>query len=153
MSLVTIIEHRKGSPGFRYFGLGPNLYPCRGIQQLIQLFNENAFWARDRHAKDIKTMLKNSDVVVSLWSNKKLIGFGRSKTDGIYRAVLWDIVISNEYKGSGNGTLLINKLVNSKGLRKVKKIYIMTTNYKDFYAKNGFNISYPQILMHRTDGK
>ena len=150
MSLVKVIEHRKGSPGFRCFGLGPNLYPCRGLQQLIQLFNKNAFWANNRHAKDIQTMLKNSDVVVSLWSNKKLIGFGRSKTDSIYRAVLWDVVISNEHKGNGYGGLVIDKLLNSKELQKVEKIYVMTTNHKDFYTKNGFVNSHPQILLNRS---
>ncbi len=153
MPLIKIIEHRKGAPGFRCFGLGPNLYPCRGIQQLIQLLNENAFWASNRNEKGIQTMLKNSDVVVSLWSNNKLIGFGRSKTDSIYRAVLWDVVISNENKGKGYGSLLINKLINSKKLQKVEKIYIMTTNHEEFYTKNGFVNSHPQILMNRNQNQ
>ena len=148
MSLIKIIEHRKGSPGFRCFGLGPNLYPCRGIQQLMKLFDENTFWATNRNSRDIKTMIKNSDVVVSLWSKNKLIGFGRAKTDSIYRAVLWDIVISDSYKNKGYGSLLIKNLIKSKELIHVKKIYIMTTNHREFYNKNGFTSSHPQILLH-----
>ena len=147
MSSITIIKHKKGSPGFRHFGLGPNLYPSRGIQQLIKLFDENTFWASNRKLKNIKTMLKQSDIVVSLWKQKKLIGFGRCLTDHIYRAVLWDIVISNNYKGRGYGRLLINKIINSKELISVEKIYLMTTNQKAFYEKNGFSDSYPQVLL------
>ena len=147
MSSITIIKHKKGSPGFRHFGLGPNLYPSRGIQQLIKLFDENTFWASNRKLKNIKTMLKQSDIVVSLWKQKKLIGFGRCLTDHIYRAVLWDIVISNNYKGRGYGRLLINKIINSKELISVEKIYLMTTNQKAFYEKNGFRDSYPQVLL------
>ena len=147
MSSITIIKHKKGSPGFRHFGLGPNLYPSRGIQQLIKLFDENTFWASNRKLINIKTMLKQSDIVVSLWKQKKLIGFGRCLTDHIYRAVLWDVVISNNFKGRGYGRLLINKIIHSKELKSVEKIYLMTTNQKAFYVKNGFKDSYPQVLL------
>jgi len=120
------------------------------MQQLIKLFDENTFWAKNRNLIHIKRMLKQSDVVVSLWADKKLIGFGRSITDTIYRAVLWDVVISSEYKGKGYGRLLVEKIINSKELINVEKIYIMTTNHKEFYKKNGFQDSYPQILLNKT---
>ncbi len=150
MSSITFIQHKKGSPGFRHFGLGPKLHPCRGMQQLITLFNENTFWAKSRNLIDIQRMLKQSDVVVTVWSHKKLIGFGRSLTDSIYRAVLWDVIIASEYKGRGYGRLLIEKIIKSKELMNVEKIYIMTTNHKEFYKKNGFQDSYPQILLYKT---
>ncbi len=150
MSSITIIQHKRGSPGFRKFGLGPNLYPCRGMQQLIQLFDENTFWANNRKIIDVKKMLKKSDVVVSMWSKKKLIGFGRSLTDNVYRAVLWDVVISHNYKGKGYGRLLVDKIIQSNELINVEKIYIMTTNQKEFYEKNGFKNSYPQILLTKS---
>ena len=56
-----------------------------------------------------KKCLANSDVVVSLWVGKEIVGFGRALTDGISR-VLWDIVIDKNHQGKGFGKLIIKIL-------------------------------------------
>ena len=94
MKEISLINHSKGALGLRFFGLGPNLIPTNGLIKLQKLLDNNTFWAKNRTINDLKKCLANSDVVISLWAGKEIVGFGRALTDGIYRGVLWDIAVS-----------------------------------------------------------
>ena len=147
MKSITLIKHAKGAPGLRLFGLGPSFIPSDGIKSLQLLLNDNTIWAKNRKRSDIKKMLANSNVIVTLWDNKNLIGFGRATTDKIYRAVLWDIVISKDVQRIGFGKILLEALINDKQIKSVEKIYLMTTNSQNFYKQLGFEINNQQNLM------
>ena len=144
---IKLIKHFKGAPGLRFLGIGPNLLPCGGLYKLKILLDKNTSWAKNRKIKDLKTCLANSDVIVSLWSNDKILGFGRALSDGTYRTVLWDIVIDHNYQGKGYGKLIVNSLLESKRIKQSEKIYLMTSNQKDFYCQIGFDEVYSQDLL------
>ncbi len=147
MKSISLIKHAKGAPCLRLFGLGPFLIPSNGIKSLQSLLNENTIWAKDRKKSDIKKMLANSNVIVTLWDKNQLIGFGRATTDKVYRAVLWDIVISKNVQRIGFGKILLEALINDKQIQSVEKIYLMTTNSQDFYKQLGFKVIKNQSLM------
>ena len=144
---LTLLKHIKGAPGFRLLGLGPYMQPCKGLAKLQNLFNQNAEWAQNRSIPDLRNCLSNSDVIISLWIDKKIVGFGRALSDGIFRSVLWDIVIDQNHQGKGYGKIIVNALLESKSIRKTKKIYLMTTNKKDFYAQLNFEEVNSQKLL------
>ena len=48
MSPIELVRHSPGAPGLRWFGLGPDLRPCRGLLKLQRLLDRHAFWARGR---------------------------------------------------------------------------------------------------------
>tara|TARA_Y100001968_G_scaffold327865_1_gene373819 strand:+ start:19511 stop:19963 length:453 start_codon:yes stop_codon:yes gene_type:complete len=148
MNKIHIIKHGKGAPGLRILGLGPNLRILRGHSELQNLLNRNTFWAKNRTKKFLQRMLKESSVAISLWEEHKMIGFGRALSDGVYRAVLWDIVVDKNYQNKGYGKMILNNLINSKALEKVDKIYIMTTHCQDFYKKNGFKDIKQKLLLY-----
>ena len=135
MKKISLIKHANGALGLRFFGLGPNLKPTSGLNKLQKLLDRNAFWAQSRTINDLKKCLANSDVIVSLWVGNEIVGFGRALTDGIYRGVLWDIVIDQNHQGKGFGTLIVKNLLSSKKIKNTKKIYLMTTNKKLFYSQ------------------
>ena len=144
---ITLIKHIKGAPGLRILGIGPKFLPCRGLYKLKILLDKNTSWAINRTIKDLKHCLANSDVIVSLWSNNKILGFGRALSDGIYRSVLWDIVIDHHYQGKGYGKLIVNSLLESKNIKQSEKVYLMTSNQKDFYCQVGFKEVLSQNLL------
>jgi len=149
---IILTKHFKGAPGLRFFGIGPNFLPCNGLCKLKVLLDQNTSWAKNRKIKDLKNCLANSDVIVSLWSNNKILGFGRALSDGVYRSVLWDIVIDHNHQGKGYGKLIVNSLLESKRIKESDKIYLMTTNQKDFYYQLGFNEVFSQnLLIKKTD--
>ncbi len=147
MQELSIINHSKGAMGLRLFGLGPNFKPTNGLSKLQNLLDRNAFWAKSRTIKDLKKCLANSDVIVSLWVGNEIVGFGRALTDGIFRGVLWDIVIDQNHQGKGFGTLIIKNLLSSKKIKNTKKLYLMTTNKKNFYSQFDFQEVTSQDLL------
>ena len=149
MKEIFLIQHCKGAFGLRFFGFGPNLLPNKGLLKLKQFLDRNTFWAKGRTTNDLKKCLANSDVIVSIWYKSKIVGFGRGLSDGIYRGVLWDIVIDKDHQGKGYGKLIVQKLLNSKKIQKTKKIYLMTTNKKQFYSQVDFKEVTSQKLLIR----
>ena len=149
MKEIFLIIHTKGALGLRLFGLGPNLKPNNSLKKLQKLLENNTFWAKNRTINDLKKCLANSDVIVSLWVGNKIVGFGRALTDGIYRGVLWDIVIDQNYQGKGFGKLIVQSLLSSKKIKNTKKIYLMTTNKKLFYSQLDFKeVTSQNLLIH-----
>ena len=149
MNKISLINHSKGALGLRLLGLGPNLKPTNGLIKLQKLLDTNASWAKNRTINDLKKCLANSDVIVSLWVGKDIVGFGRALTDGIYRGVLWDIVRDQNHKGKGFGTLIVKNLLSSKKIKNTKKLYLMTTNKKLFYSQFDFKEVTSQNLLIR----
>ena len=149
MKAISLINHSKGAIGLRFFGLGPNLKPTNGLKKLKKLLDRNALWAKNRTIKDLKKCLANSDVVISLWVDNEIVGFGRALTDGIYRGVLWDIVIDQNHQGKGFGKLIVKNLLSSKKIKNTKKLYLMTTNKKLFYSQLDFKEVISQNLLLR----
>ena len=149
MKEIYLINHSKGALGLRFFGLGPNLKPTNALIKLQKLLDKNAFWAQNRTINDLKKCLANSDVIVSLWVGKEIVGFGRALTDGIYRGVLWDVVIDQNHQNKGYGKLIMNNLLSSKKIKNTKKIYLMTTNKKLFYSQFNFQeVTSQNLLIH-----
>ena len=143
MKEISLINHSRGAIGLRLFGLGPNLNPTNGLNKLQILLDRNAFWAKNRTIYDLKKCLANSDAIVSLWVGNEIVGFGRALSDGVYRGVLWDIVIDQDHQGLGYGKLIVKKLKNTK------KIYLMTTNKKLFYSQIDFKeVTTQELLIH-----
>ena len=150
MKEISVINHSNGALGLRFFGLGPNLKPTNGLNKLQRLLDRNAFWAKSRTINDLKQCLANSDVIVSLWVGNEIVGFGRAITDGIYRGVLWDIVIDQDHQGKGFGTLIVKNLLSSRKIKNTKKIYLMTTNKKLFYSQLNFKeVTSQKLLIHQ----
>ena len=80
---------------------------------------------------------------------KEIVGFGRALTDGIYRGVLWDIVIDRNHQGKGFGALIVKNLLSCKKIKNTKKLYLMTTNKKLFYSQFDFKEVTSQNLLIR----
>ena len=147
---IRLVRHAPGAPGLRLLGLGPGYRPSRGLLKLQRLFRKHAFWAQERSIPDLRKMLRGSPVVVSLWRGKRLVGFGRACSDGIHRAVLWDVVVAGDLQGRGLGRQVVEGLLDSSRLQNVERIYLMTTNSAGFYQQLGFNKAEPQQLLIRS---
>ncbi len=122
------------------------------IHQLRELLTRAAFWARERQPEDLAIAIANSDPVISVWAGDRLIGFARATSDGVYRAVIWDVVIDPDYQGAGLGRKLVQTVLSHPKLNAVERVYLMTTNRQAFYEKIGFqlNASTTMVLHNQT---
>tara|TARA_Y100001968_G_C19018696_1_gene554074 strand:- start:60 stop:527 length:468 start_codon:yes stop_codon:yes gene_type:complete len=147
MAEIQIIKHARRCPGLRFLGLGPGLRPINGICKLQTLLNNYAFWAVNRKKEELKKMLLHSDVVISVWRDKRLVGFGRATSDEIFRAVLWDVVIADDQQGLGLGRIVVEAILATSEIKNVERVYLMTTNCVEFYQQIGFELSKDQNLL------
>ena len=108
------------------------------LNQLQELFTLGAFWAKERKIEDLEVAIANSNPVVTVWDNKRLIGFARATSDGIYRAAIWDVVVHPEYRGYGLGRKLVETVLTHPIVNKVERVYLTTTNQQSFYERIGF---------------
>ncbi len=88
------------------YWLGADVTP----HELQRLFAQTT-WAEHRTLAGIKTMLNHTPVSVAARSEGVLIGFARAITDGIYRALIDDVVVDNRWRGHGVGQELIRRLL------------------------------------------
>lgn len=138
MSTPVRIEcHRPGAPGLRLLRLA----------QVKQLLDQHSFWAQGRERAQLKRMLRGSQAVVTAWRDRQLVGIGRATSDGVYRAVLWDVVVSSEHQGQGIGRRIVQTLLTSPALDGVERVYLMTTNSSGFYRQLGFSRADSQELL------
>ena len=136
---ITLLCH---GPGAWRLRLKPG-----GIQQLQRLLDANSFWAQGRNPKSLKQMLHRSQAAVCAWEKGELVGFGRATSDGLFRAVLWDVVVAESHQGKGLGRCIVKNLLQTKSLRSVERIYLMTTKSEGFYERLGFESVGKQRLM------
>ena len=122
------------------------------LDKLQELFNLAAFWAKDRSIEDLGIAIANSDPVISIWDAEELIGFARATSDGIYRATIWDVVIHPDYRGTGLGRKLVETVLSHPRVRRVERVYLMTTHQQEFYERIGFesNISTTMVLYNQS---
>ena len=109
------------------------------LDQLVQHY-KYGWWSQNRKKTDVKKMLENSNVVISLWDGKKLIGFARVLTDYVYRATVWDVIIHPDYQGQGLGKLIMDEVVNHPKLKKVSYFWLITSDKQRFYKKLGWKM-------------
>ena len=147
--MITLIRHRAGARALR-LGFGPGWRPVDGIGQLQHLLDAHSFWAAGRSRRQLRQMLRGSAAVVSAWSGgakPQLIGFGRASSDGVFRAVLWDVVVAQGHQGQGMGRRLVESLLAAPELQGVERTYLMTTNSAGFYQQLGFQQAAHQQLL------
>ena len=108
------------------------------LNKLQELLSMGAFWAKERRLEDMAIAIANSNPVVTVWDNERLIGFARATSDGVYRAAIWDVVIHPEYRGYGLGGKLVETVLTHPLVNKVERVYLTTTNQKSFYEHIGF---------------
>lgn len=94
-------------------------------------------------------MLLGSASVVSVWARGQLVALGRATSDGVFRAVLWDVVVAAEFRSQGLGTRLVEELLQCPPVAQAERVYLMTTNGSGFYARLGFSEHHGQNLLVR----
>ena len=95
-----------------------------------------SYFDEDTHKK----AFENSYSTVFIYDGNELIGFGRSISDGVYQAAIYDVAVLPSYQGSGIGRIIINNIFNE--LDKKRKITI---------KKNDKDLLRDQIESYRLE--
>ena len=123
------------------------------LAQLMDLF-ASAWWTASRTADDVSAMLAASDLVFALIHRPtdRLVGFARVITDGVYLAVVLDVIVAPEARGWGLGVMLLDSVVGHRRLAAVRSVELVCQpELLSFYRRWGFNEQVGRSrLMRRT---
>ncbi|MDM5331552.1 GNAT family N-acetyltransferase [Neobacillus sp. CF12] len=74
-----------------------------------------------------------------MYHNKRLIGYGRIISDGIYQTLICDVMVHPKYQKQGIGKKVMKTLLKKCGKEGIKWVQLFCANGKqDFYKKLGF---------------
>lgn len=109
-------------------------------------------WARQRMLSGIVHMLQQTPLHMSAWHDKRLVAFARVLTDGVYRAIIEDVIVAHPYRGCGLGKKMIALL-----LAELAEVEEVLLGCKDdlipFYAQFGFKRDKLPFMKRRKSSK
>jgi predicted GNAT family N-acyltransferase len=120
------------------------------IKQVHQLYKE-VWWGKERSLEDTFECVKGSQICIGIVDdNENLIGFVRIITDFIYKAIIFDVIVSSKLRGSGLGLKLMGLVKKHNSLQKVKhfELYCLP-DMEDFYSRLGFSTEVGGIKLMR----
>ncbi|WP_310174825.1 GNAT family N-acetyltransferase [Neobacillus niacini] len=97
---------------------------------------ESVGWTKHRN-EIIKQVFDASNVTVFASVSGRTVGFGRSLSDGVFNAAIYDVVVHKEFQKLGIAKRIIEDLLDQ--LQNVSCVhFISTTGNEEFYRKVGF---------------
>ena len=112
-----------------------------------------SYWASRRPKAVIEKSISNS-LCFSLYKENIQIGFARIVTDYATFAYLCDVIIEENYRGTGIGRWLINTVITHPDISPLRSILIITKDAHELYRKLGFKeLKKPEQYMERLNKK
>lgn len=116
----------------------------------IQHFLKDIYWAAGRTIDEVQTTINHS-VCFGIYLDDKQIGFARVITDYVVFAYLMDVFITEEHRGKGYSSILIQNMMEEPMLKEVKIWRLATSDAHFLYKKFGFEqLANPEKLMEKV---
>ena len=107
-----------------------------------------AHWAAERTPEGLASLLAATDVAVGAWEGDRLVGFARALSDGVYRALVDDVVVDEAWRGRGIGDELVRRLL--ERLAGVETVFLRCgEDLVPYYERHGFEKARSVTMDHR----
>lgn len=110
------------------------------VDQLVALFQEE-WWTKGRTKTDVVRALDSGGPVFAFVDPDadEFVAFARTMTDGVYKAMIFDIIVKSTWRNTGLGGLLMETVMNDPALVNIKhrELYCLA-EMVPLYQKWGF---------------
>jgi ribosomal protein S18 acetylase RimI-like enzyme len=97
-------------------------------------WNEKYRFSRE----ELGRSLENSWHTVSVYSRRRIIGFGKVISDGVFHALIADLIVDTEFRGRGIGREIMERLVTRCREENIRDIQLFAARGKySFYERLG----------------
>jgi GNAT superfamily N-acetyltransferase len=123
------------------------------LADVLRLFAQT-WWTVDRDAEDVRRMLETSVISIGLYDEKerRLIAYGRALTDGVFKAVLVDVIVAEEHRGRGLGRRVASELMKEAQGQGVRELELYCNpRHGHMYAELGFSVPDETVFMRLLD--
>jgi GNAT superfamily N-acetyltransferase len=122
--------------------------------QLMRMFADQ-WWTQHRTIEQARAVIRASSVVLTAVDREgdDLVGFTRVLTDGVFVAVILDVMVAAPWRGLGAGALLMDAITAHPVLHDVESLELVCQpDLVPFYARWGFTDQVGSSrLMRRTE--
>ena len=119
----------------------------------LHAFFAREWWTAGRSLEETRRCVEGSQVRIGLIDDAgDLIGFARVVTDYTFKALIFDVIVAESYRGKGLGDRLIELVLSHPDLARVRhfELYCLP-DAGSFYARHGFSAEVGGVrLMRRT---
>jgi predicted GNAT family N-acyltransferase len=119
-------------------------------EELFELYRQE-WWTGDRNFDDVTHMLRHSDIVLGCCTDDgRLIGFARVLTDFTFKAMIFDVIVHADFRGSGVGKAILDRIIALPSLARVSSFELYCPErLVPFYEKLGFAEGSAKLLFHQ----
>ena len=114
------------------------------------------WWTSTRELADVRAMLASTDVVVGLCDDDDgasgaLVAFARALTDGVYKALVFDVIVDPARRGEGLGARVMAELLAVPEVARAahKELYCLP-DMGPFYERLGFSSDVGGVRLLRA---
>lgn len=117
--------------------------------RLKALFNEVGWTDKTNDINRLKTMVENSQIVVTAWDEEAMVGFARCTTDYAFNGQINNVVVDSKYRRKGIGKVLINTIVDIS--KQVTYMLRGDISNEKFYRNLGFEDGPISLIYKRKE--
>lgn len=126
------------------------------IEQLHMLY-QNESWSKGRTLEETRRCAGSSTLVFALMDEREnLAAFTRVISDKIFKAIIFDVIVDEKYRGDGLGDRLVSMVKNHPELIAVKhfELYCLP-ELEPFYERHGFTteVSNMRLMRHTNTSR
>ena len=122
----------------------------KNIEELYNLYQKE-WWTKGHTLQQTRDCVKGSQINIGILTDENtLIAYARVLTDFTFKALIFDVIVSDSQRGNGLGNKLIELIKNHKSLASIKhfELYCLPEMFT-FYEKHGFSVKVGDIKLMR----
>lgn len=128
--------------------------PPERFDDLMALYR-SAWWSADRSSEDVRRMLAGPTLVFALAESQsgRLVAFARALTDGVYKAMVFDVIVHPDHQGEGLGQRVMEELLAHPEVARSRHVELYCLpELEPFYERWGFTGEIGGVrLVRRTN--
>ena len=113
------------------------------VDDLQRLYQQASWWGQERQRADLEQMLTQTQLVIGFQETdtKRLVAFCRVLFDGVYRGMVYDVMVAKDYQDKGVGRRLMEAVVTHPSLQRVEQVDLnCLPEMVPFYRKFDFRL-------------
>ncbi|MCM3038681.1 GNAT family N-acetyltransferase [Paenibacillus motobuensis] len=120
----------------------------QNARDVAEVFQKSGIKRPYEDVERIQSMIDHSDIMITAWSDGKMVGVARAITDYSYCCYLSDLAVDQEYQKQGIGKELVQRIRTKIG-DQCSLILISAPTAVDYYPSLGFERSDKAFLIRR----
>ena len=115
---------------------------------------QGAWWTRGRTLEDVRAMLRGASLIYAVCEDDthRLAGFARVLTDGVFKALIFDLIVEPAHRDRGLGQELMATILSDTRLARVRhfELYCLP-DLVPFYERFGFSSDVDGVGLMRYE--